>query len=113
MMAAEFARLVKHPRRRADGTWWDARCPAHEDQRSSLSFRDGDHALVLECHRGCTRDGIAAALGRRVDDFTHRKNGSGPARTRRREVATYDYTDAAGTLCPKAKRTSTRSGPSV
>ena len=48
--------------------------------------------------------GVQAATGQNFYDYLEQGY---------REVATYDYTDAAGTLCPKAKRTSTRSGPSV
>ena len=38
MTAAEFAKLVRGARRRADGQWWDGRCSAHGDRRASLSF---------------------------------------------------------------------------
>ncbi len=96
MMAAEFARLVKHARRRADGVWWDACCPAHADRRASLSFCDGDVSLVVECHAGCSREQIAAGVGRSVVDFAHRADG-GP-HERRRVIATYDYRDERGTL---------------
>jgi len=97
MTALEFSRLVQQARRRADGKRWDGRCPAHEDQRASLSFTDGDDALVVECHAGCQRERIAAALGRTVADFAHRANG-GPRERARRIVATYDYRDEHGTV---------------
>jgi hypothetical protein len=94
--AVEFSRLVQQARRRADGKWWDARCPAHDDQRASLSFADGDHALVVECHAGCSREGIAAGVGRSVADFSHRADGTRAGRSR--IVATHDFTDEAGVL---------------
>lgn len=59
MTAADFAKLVRGSRRRADGEWWDARCPAHHDQHASLSFADGDHALIVHCQAGCSREAIA------------------------------------------------------
>lgn len=95
MMAVEFAKLVKNARQRAGSEWWDARCPGHDDRRASLSFCDGDHALVVECHAGCSRERIAAAVGRRIADFAHHEANGGP-RERRREVATYDYHDEQG-----------------
>lgn len=95
MTAADFARLVKGARRRADGEWWDSHCPAHDDQRASLSFRDGDHALVVFCQAGCSREAIAAAQGLDVRQLSHNDNGhSEPARL----GAAYDYRDADGTL---------------
>jgi len=85
--AHEFAKLVKRAKRRVDGTWWDAQCPAHDDRRASLSFADGNVSLVVECHAGCTRERVAHAVGRTVDDF--KRNTT----TRERSVATYTYTD--------------------
>jgi hypothetical protein len=94
--ALEFSKLVKNPRRRADGKWWDARCPAHADDRPSLSFSDGETALVVECHRKCTLEAIAAAVGRPVSDFFRdQQNGRQPGR---RLVATYNYCDERGEL---------------
>jgi putative DNA primase/helicase len=95
MTAADFAKLVNGARRRADGTWWDSHCPAHDDQRASLSFTDGDHALVVHCQARCTRDAIAAALGQDVRQFSHHTNGHQESA---RIVATYDYRDTDGTL---------------
>ncbi len=98
MTAVEFATLVKRARRRADGEWWDACCPAHDDRRASLSFTDGEHALVVECHAGCSRERIAKALGRRAEDFAHQHGANGRGRRARQIVATYDYTDGTGRL---------------
>jgi len=40
-------------RRARDG--WSARCPAHEDDRPSLSISRGDRQpVLLHCHAGCT-----------------------------------------------------------
>lgn len=100
MTAAEFGKLVPRARRRADGQWWDARCPAHDDQRASLSFCDGDTgALIVKCHAGCTLEQIARAVGLDVKALCS-PNGPGPhpRGSARRIVATYDYTDGAGAL---------------
>lgn len=68
MRAVEFAKLLKSARLGANG-WWTGICPAHEDRRASLGFRDGDRALVLECHARCTLEQIAAAVGKTVADL--------------------------------------------
>lgn len=94
MTAAEFARLICHAKPRASGDgWWDGCCPAHGDRRSSLSFRDGDRGLVMQCHAGCAFEKIAAALGRKpADFFKATENGHRAGRI----VATYTYTDERG-----------------
>lgn len=91
MTAAEFARLIRNAKPRASGDgWWDGCCPAHEDKRSSLSFRDGDRGLVIQCHAGCAFEKIATALGRKpADFFKAMENGHRAGRI----VATYTYTD--------------------
>ncbi|REK24792.1 MAG: DUF3987 domain-containing protein [Planctomycetota bacterium] len=62
--------LAKLPDVKQAGTGWSARCPAHEDQRPSLSVAEGDDGRALvNCHAGCTVDAICAALGLRVADL--------------------------------------------
>jgi len=49
---------------------WTARCPAHDDQQSSLSVGEGDDGRVLlRCHAGCDVDRITAALGLNKSDL--------------------------------------------
>jgi hypothetical protein len=41
-----------------------ARCPAHDDQHASLSYRPGDHGgVVVTCHAGCDTAQVVAHLG--------------------------------------------------
>lgn len=100
MRAADFAKLVKRVKRR--GAWYDAICPAHEDRNASFSFRDGDHALIVKCHAGCTHTQILAALSLGIEalEFTTASPLEPRARLHlaRREVATFDYRDLDGTL---------------
>jgi hypothetical protein len=103
MTAVEFANLVKNPRRRVDGIWWAAVCPAHDDHRASLSFRDGDERLIPKCHAGCTREQIAAAVGLSVADF-FRDAPDRRTPPHGRIVATYDYDDETGALLYQAVR---------
>jgi hypothetical protein len=80
---------------RADGKWWDGRCPAHEDDRSSLSFSDGNTSILLKCHAGCQHEAVRDALQLRAEDLRLTEgNGHGPAAT----AAVYDYRDATGEL---------------
>jgi putative DNA primase/helicase len=45
------------------GADWTACCPAHDDQRPSLSIRDAEEGMVLvRCHVGCGQERIIAAL---------------------------------------------------
>ena len=69
-----------------------ARCPAHEDNRSSLSVKVGDGGgLLLNCFAGCSFAEIIDALGVTASDcFPERE------KTVSKEVASYDYTDEAG-----------------
>ena len=46
------------------GNGWEAKCPAHEDKRASLSIAEGDDGRVLlHCHAGCQWKAVAFALG--------------------------------------------------
>jgi len=89
MNAAEFARHFTRVKRR--GTWHDARCPAHDDRRPSLSFRDGDRGLIVKCHAGCSTERIVERLGLRMRDLFNNETSC-----RRRIVATYPYHDEEG-----------------
>lgn len=75
-------------------------CPAHEDNRQSLSIRDGaDGRVLLKCHAGCDLSAILAALNLNVSDlFTSERVELPGADGRRREVAHYDYRDERGQL---------------
>jgi hypothetical protein len=68
-------------RRRGDGHV-DARCPAHEDGRASMTadYRPGDPGCTLLCcHAGCEFGAIVAALG-----LADRDTFDGPSRDRAR-----------------------------
>lgn len=66
-----------------------AKCPAHPDEKASLSVKAGDKKVLLTCHADCQYDAIVAALGMRAPDlYYERETGE------QREVAWYHYTDA-------------------
>lgn len=62
MNAEEIARELG--RARKSGGEWTCRCPAHEDDKPSLSIRDADNALglVVHCHAGCLQASVLGAL---------------------------------------------------
>lgn len=94
---------------RKRGTSWSAQCPAHDDQRASLSISEGDDGRVLvKCHAGCTHDAVCKAIGLTVSDLFptadmlplprpfHTKR---PATNAKPQItAEYDYHDEGGNL---------------
>jgi AAA domain len=78
---------------RTSGDGWTAKCPAHDDARSSLSIgRGAEGRWLLKCHAGCSFDAILTAAGlTRADILPNRTNG-------RALVATYAYKDKTGAL---------------
>ena len=74
---------------------WQACCPAHDDQRPSLSIalmQDGK--ILLHCHAGCRTDDVCRAAGLTMADLF--PPGSGDGAPPRRVVAEYVYQDARG-----------------
>lgn len=82
---------------KSSGSGWTARCPAHEDQRASLSISEGeDGRVLLCCFANCGVDRIVAALGLEMRDLfaaAERRNGH-----EKHIVATYDYRTTDGVL---------------
>lgn len=85
----------------------NARCPAHDDDRPSLSITDGESRVLVKCHGGkeggCDTDDVLAVLGlARRDMFDMpRERGSGEwtpwiSRCPCPPVAHYPYTDEYG-----------------
>jgi predicted ArsR family transcriptional regulator len=69
------------------GKGLQARCPAHDDKRASLSLTvndDGD--VLLYCHAGCPAETVLDAMGLTFADLFAPNRG-------RRIAATYDYRD--------------------
>lgn len=96
--AETFGDRIDRAHRSGDG--YVGCCPAHDDQRESLSWADGERGLVVTCHAGCSVNAITQALGLRVADLFRdaarpSRNGHAP---RGRIVATYDYADERGEL---------------
>lgn len=93
--------LHKFENVRASGKGWSARCPAHDDQRNSLSIGEGsDGRPLVHCHAGCSFEDICAAAGIEPKDFAPSSAGSGKPQI----VGSYDYRDEHGNLLRQVQR---------
>lgn len=81
---------------RPAGDGWTARCPAHDDKRSSLSIGRGTkQPWVFNCHAQCSLDAILQAAGLTMADVSE---SAAKSTGNRKIVQTYDYADETGTL---------------
>ncbi len=69
------------------GDGWQANCPAHRDEKPSLSIGEGDAKVVLTCHAGCKFEAIIGKLEIRRQDLYWNSSG---------EIAIYCYQDENG-----------------
>jgi 5S rRNA maturation endonuclease (ribonuclease M5) len=88
-----FLSHFSHVRKNSNG--WQAKCPAHEDKKASLSIAVKDGKILLHCHAGCPTEAILEALHLKPKDLflEPKAKANKPA-----IVATYDYTDETGKL---------------
>lgn len=69
------------------GNTRDAKCPAHDDHRSSLTYTQGENGgVVFHCHAGCSPEAILEALGMSFGDISPEPH----------IVDTYNYLDENG-----------------
>ncbi|MGD1042170.1 MAG: phage/plasmid primase, P4 family [Sedimentisphaerales bacterium] len=82
---------------------WQAKCPAHDDNRPSLSISIGsDNRILLHCFAGCTYDAICNAMGIEPRDLF--SNTEKPAKAERKIVAMYGYPGENGALLYQSVR---------
>jgi hypothetical protein len=82
-----------------------ARCPAHNDQRQSLSVRGtADGTILARCHAGCEFEEICRALDVPMSALFAEDGSGRRPREARRITATYDYVDEVGTVVFQAVR---------
>jgi hypothetical protein len=91
MSITDFLNLLEGVSRSRDG--WQARCPAHDDRRASLSVSESRKSILLHCHAGCTAEAICTAVNLPVSDLFH-KNGESHGKI----VVVYNYEDEEGKL---------------
>jgi len=79
---------------------WEARCPSHEDRKSSLSVSRGDDGRVLlHCHATCSTMEVTRALGIGLNElFPPNAVPKSFFGSQSSIVATYDYRDVNETL---------------
>jgi putative DNA primase/helicase len=75
--------LSKFENRRKSGSGFTARCPAHNDNKNSLSVKEGDDGkTVLFCHAGCTPEAICLGTGIQVKDLFRTAPTTGTPRSK-------------------------------
>lgn len=85
---SRFLELLKKVRRQGKG--WEACCPAHDDNRASLSIAVGDEGrLLVHCHANCQPETIMAAVGLSMTDLF-------PPSEHGRIMRAYDYREENG-----------------
>lgn len=89
MNAESIANTLEGAKRSGDG--WAARCPVHDDTHASLTLRDGDHRVLVKCHKGCESQAVIAELKAR-GAWSNGKAGKPQI------LETYRYTDEADAL---------------
>jgi putative DNA primase/helicase len=90
--------LAKLPDAKANGKGWLARCPAHDDQRASLSIGIGDDDRVLiHCHAGCPTPAVLHGLGLTMSEM-YPDQGEKSGKRAKTIVAEYTYRDEDGNV---------------
>ena len=89
--------------RRTGADRWMARCPAHDDQTPSLSVKNGEGNILLNCFAGCDFEDVVRALGLEKSDLYHDNGASGSGS--REVIDTHDYTNEDGDPLYRVVRT--------
>lgn len=79
---------------RLSGARWMALCPVHADKNPSLSISEKDGKILLHCFVGCAAKDICLAAGIEMNKLFERNSNC--KASKRKIVATYDYTDGKG-----------------
>jgi 5S rRNA maturation endonuclease (ribonuclease M5) len=99
---------------RQHGGYWMARCPAHDDNKASLSVARGtEQPVVFNCHAGCDRDLVLDALGLTLADVSkpREERDSGEWTPFGEAIAVYDYVDEKSNLLYQVCRTADKQFP--
>jgi hypothetical protein len=98
MQIAEILPKLENPKKTNAG--FVALCPAHFDDKQSLSVAESGGKILLKCFAGCQTEYIVSALGLEMKDlFAETLSSFQPKpQPKKRIVATYDYTDEQGNL---------------
>ena len=100
MTITEF--LTHFPKAKKQGKEYSANCPAHDDQKASLSITEGKEGkILLRCFAGCEPRDIVAALGLKMSALFVARDIPKP---KPREVAHYDYINSEDKLLYRVVR---------
>jgi hypothetical protein len=90
---------------RKSGKGYITHCPAHHDDKPSLSIAESDGKLLVKCHAGCPQGKVIAGLkernlwrGSKQRENIGNNQEKVKTKMRKKIVATYDYVDAEGNL---------------
>jgi hypothetical protein len=62
--------LLRLPYAKRSRSGWMSPCPAHDDDRPSLSIAAGNYGIVLlHCHAGCTCEAVVKSMGLEMSDL--------------------------------------------
>ncbi len=87
--------LSKLPGAKPVGNAWQARCPAHEDRKPSLTVSEGDGGRALvRCHAGCSFEAVVAAIGLIASDLMPARDTPTPRRNGKPKPNTPTYSTA-------------------
>lgn len=93
---------------KGSGSQYYAKCPAHEDNRASLSIKQTENGRIfLNCHAGCSFHDICDALNVKPSEL--RGETTQMHTTAPQIVATYEYKDLNGNVILKKYRKSDKS----
>ncbi|MFG0313131.1 MAG: hypothetical protein ACF8LL_02940, partial [Phycisphaerales bacterium] len=100
-LIARLGEAGRQPREAGDG--WIARCPAHDDEKPSLSISAGrDGRALLHCFAGCSPEAVVESLGMSMQDLFP-TSGCEPESTPVARTC-YEYRNADGSTLYRIRR---------
>jgi len=91
----EIVRRFNNPKRQRSG--YLVQCPAHDDNKNSLSIHEGEQGIVLKCFAGCATASILERRGLTFADLFNKPKAN--------SNKYYVYTDEAGNPLYRVCRT--------
>lgn len=93
----DFKRSIRNVK--SVGKGYTGLCPAHDDNRNSLSFqRKGIDGIEIFCHRGCDWRDVLRSVGMWEETPKNPNNQNNQPKKPRKIIAEYDFVDEEGEL---------------
>lgn len=80
---------------------YQAKCPAHDDQRASLSLEDTNEKILIYCHAGCDTEKVLNTIGLSTKDLfkDNSSNYEKKVKQPKKQIEkVYQYTDEKGNV---------------